>query len=720
MPDNRKVSGSTCIRPGQRVQLTHNYGCGRWVWKFFKGPEHTDLTILPTKQNIAWPPGVAPDQNCNTQICCNEGSTHPPSKSLVGYTPHPEELQNSTAWYQLKNFPHTNVGAMYILYQIKNDGKDPKKCYRTKDLEPAAYRCMHMAPHNLTHIFYNDITYNLSLPLTDESRPKTFVWTARKEGVYCVGSCLHSNNSYTTPFNCTWESKNCFNLTTCGYKRPTQCPTLHPTPTHGLIKGSMNKTLLHNVNLVMAHISYNISNILTAYTTHCDTKGDTHTWLQSRIDDLVADYQTRLGAQVNSMRKKRDLLSQISGLFANSVVNTYRINGQSQYTSWLASQVATGFQHLTNSNERIIKAVRSEAQALLTTSLALFNQTHTIERDVACRAFAQDLFTAARQEILDLRLHKVPKHALQDLIEILDLHRWFESDKMKDVQYSELLTTLMMYTGKECPGCIGFFATFPLIHPDQVFPNSTTIHSIGVVANNQVLTWDHLAGYMTVGKTETLFTTRNCCHETTKYVICTCNTLQPFAFNDSKLINIRSLHGYSDAVQVSSTQWCVISEMNSFSYGGLTCPANHSFCLEVTEDFSMGALSILGRTPLDSDLSPWWEDNFYEEGTQALADTMTLVQQLIQQVDYHLNQAQVQANLAEKTAELLTSSTTHAAEAAYTWWDWIFRGCVLASAIILLLTLIQCCYFRHLIRSLKKDSEAALLVSKLLTPVTRQ
>jgi len=323
--------------------------------------------------------------------------------------------------------------------------------------------------------------------------------------------------------------------------------------------------------------------------------GETHTWLQTRIDDLVADYKTRLAAQVNSVRSKRDLLSQMSGLFgsANSAVNTVRINGQSQYSSWLASQVATGFQHLTNSNERIIKAVRSEAQALLTTSLSLFNQTHTIERGVACRAFAQDLFTSARQEILDLRLHKVPKHALQDLTEILDLHRWFESDKMKDVQYSELLTTLMMYTGKECSGCIGFFATFPLIHPDQVFPNSTTIHSVGVVVKNQVLTWDHLAGYMTVGKTETLFTTRTCCHETTKYVICTCNTLQPFAFNDSKLINVRSLHGYSDAIQVSSTQWCVISEMNSFTYGGLTRPANHSF----HGGHSMGPLSILGRTP---------------------------------------------------------------------------------------------------------------------------
>ncbi len=104
--------------------------------------------------------------------------------------------------------------------------------------------------------------------------------------------------------------------------------------------------------------------------------------------------------------------------------------------------MATGFQHITNSNDNIIKAVRSEAQALLTISHTLFNQTHTIERDLACRSNAQDLFTATRQEILDLRLHKTPRHVLNDLIEVLDLHRWFSLEKMKNVKYSELLSTV--------------------------------------------------------------------------------------------------------------------------------------------------------------------------------------------------------------------------------------------------------------------------------------
>ncbi len=81
--------------------------------------------------------------------------------------------------------------------------------------------------------------------------------------------------------------------------------------------------------------------------------------------------------------------------------------------------MATGFQHITNSNDNIIKAVRSEAQALLTISHTLFNQTRTIERDLACRSYAQDLFTATRQEILDLPLHKTPRHVLNDLIEVL-------------------------------------------------------------------------------------------------------------------------------------------------------------------------------------------------------------------------------------------------------------------------------------------------------------
>ncbi len=198
-----------------------------------------------------------------------------------------------------------------------------------------------------------------------------------------------------------------------------------------------------------------------------------------------------------------------------------------------------------------------------------------------------------------------------------------------------------MYTGNECIGCIGFFATFPLIHPDQGYPNSTNIRSIGMVVKDQVIKWDHLTGYMTLKGTETVFTSRTCCHETHNYVVCTCNTLQPFSPNDSKLISVESLHGHSNAIQVSHTQWCVISEMNSFTYGGLTCAADHSFCLEVTEDFSMGQIDILGRMPKDAEVSPWWDDTFYEHGTQALIDTMDLVQNVILQTEYHLTTTEV-------------------------------------------------------------------------------
>ena len=64
-----------------------------------------------------------------------------------------------------------------------------------------------------------------------------------------------------------------------------------------------------------------------------------------------------------------------------------------------------------------------------------------------------------------------------------------------DIHYSELLTTVMLYTGHEYAGCIGFFATFPLIHPDQVFLDSTTIPSIGVVVKNQVKMEPHYGIY---------------------------------------------------------------------------------------------------------------------------------------------------------------------------------------------------------------------------------
>ncbi|XP_051982269.1 uncharacterized protein LOC127643508 [Xyrauchen texanus] len=465
----------------------------------------------------------------------------------------------------------------------------------------------------------------------------------------------------------------------------------------------------------MTHVTYNISNILSAYVKHCNDDQKTYAWLQTRIDDLISDYKGRLAVQIPPACTKRDLLGNIAGLFGsvNSIANAYKINSQSQFSTWLANQVATGFQHITNSNENIIKAVRSEPQALLLISHTLFNQTRTIEREAACRSYAQDLFNAARQEILDLRLYKTPRHVLNDLMELLDLRRWLTSEKMKGINYSELLSTVMMYTGNECSGCLGFLATFPLIHPDQVFPNSTTIRPIGMVLKDQIVKWDHLIGYMTVKGTETLFTSRTCCHEMHNYVICTCNTLQPFSSSDTKLINVQSLHGHSDAIQVSHNQWCVVSEMSSFSYGGLTCPANHSFCLEVKEDFFMGHINILGRIPLDTEVSPWWDDTFYEHSAQAVADTLDLAQRMILQTEYHLNQSQIETNLAKRTARILSSSSTRSALYAYTWWDWVFRGCAIGSAFIFTITLFQCCYFRCLIRSLRTSTDTALALSPL-------
>ncbi len=190
--------------------------------------------------------------------------------------------------------------------------------------------------------------------------------------------------------------------------------------------------------------------------------------------------------------------------------------------------------------------------------------------------------------------------------------------------------------------------------------------------------------------------------------------------NDSKLINVESSHGHSNAIQVSHTQWCVISEMNSFTYGGLTCPADHSFCLEVTEDFSMGQIDILGRMPKDAEVSPWWDDTFYEHGTQALIDTMDLVQNVILQTEYHLSQAQGETNLARKTAQILSSSSTRSAQTAYTWWDWVPRGCAVGSALIFSFTLFQCCYFRHLITSVKASTNTILTLSPLKLPTMQR
>ncbi|XP_048863851.1 uncharacterized protein LOC125738694 [Brienomyrus brachyistius] len=872
----------------------------------------------------------------------------------------------------------------------------------------------------------------------------------------------------------------------------------------------------------MAHVTYNISNLLPLDLKHCNGEDKMYTWLQTRLEDLVSDNKSRLAIQVLHKRLKRDLIADITGLFGSgySIINSYRIARQSQYTTWVANQVATGFKHLSNSNENLIKAVKSEAQTLRTISAALFNQTQFHERDVACRTYAQDLFTA-RQEILDLRLKKkTPRHALNDLIGKLELEKWLKSYIRGTLKYSELLTFLMMHTGTKCMAlkkiasvmdspdvrrgdaaaferfvlqvqslvgmlktlgpegeaelqcrsqvarllsklppeqraefrrcvfrrsgtdytltdlsdwlkyeswcqdvdgqlpskgtkdrpvfkgdrqsnkrlatvlhgakdslgwtlqgpaklvrqliqpqqclmtsvapqvnelmnhierlwqldtipfrseklvtrskqdleaisilkskttrvelngilryatpllrrknmprlqapmeavmpslgsierrlsrdpekataykeemeklikagrfiarrgtpaelfsdqgtnfrggerelreafvalssdlqqhlakqkilfhfnppaaphfggvwereirsikaalittvgaqpvpeevlrtalieveailnskplgyvpsdvndldpksdpatwdsdrnsslhfsCTGFFVTFSLSNPGQVWPNSTTIRSLGTIVKDQVIKWDHRMGCMTLKGTETLVNTRACCHETTHIISFAPATLQPFSHNDTKLINIHSLHGHAEAVQVSHTQWCVVSEMDSFIYEGLTCPANHTFCLEVTDDFTMGHINILGRVPLDVDVSPWWDDTFYDEDTRTMTETMDLVQQVILQIDYHLHQAHNNNRLTKKTVHILTSASTHSAQYICLWWDWMFRICVIASGFIFIITRLQFCYLRHHIKILKTSTKNAFIPSPLqVQPVQR-
>ncbi|KAJ8403179.1 hypothetical protein AAFF_G00353960 [Aldrovandia affinis] len=78
-----------------------------------------------------------------------------------------------------------------------------------------------------------------------------------------------------------------------------------------------------------------------------------------------------------------------------------------------------------------------------------------------------------------------------------------------------------------------------------------------------------------------------------------------------------------------------------------------------------------------------------------------IVRGLLDQTEYHLSQAQIEVNLAEQTARILSSSSTTYALYAYTRWDWILRGSIIGCMFILFVTVTQCCYLQWLIRSLK-------------------
>lgn len=68
-----------------------------------------------------------------------------------------------------------------------------------------------------------------------------------------------------------------------------------------------------------------------------------------------------------------------------------------------------------------------------------------MEHNTACITYAQDLFTAARQQILDLHLGKAPRHASNDLNVSLELEKWFKSDNIQNIQDAELLATIVAH-----------------------------------------------------------------------------------------------------------------------------------------------------------------------------------------------------------------------------------------------------------------------------------
>ncbi len=88
-------------------------------------------------------------------------------------------------------------------------------------------------------------------------------------------------------------------------------------------------TLLHDVNLVM-----------------------------SRMHGYSHESRFNFWLQKTDLPSKFHLLSRIAGLFRsiNSAANTYKITKQSQFSTWLTDQMATGFQHITNSHDKFFQS----------------------------------------------------------------------------------------------------------------------------------------------------------------------------------------------------------------------------------------------------------------------------------------------------------------------------------------------------------------------------
>ncbi len=133
--------------------------------EILQGPIHTKNT---------WPPGLVPDPNCTPQICCSSGNTHPPTKKHFRTHSSTKFMHNLTAWYQLKIDPGDTIGNMHTLHKKTKTMAYTQNSATMLKIWNLQHIGAHIQKHIMTHIW--DSRANVR-------KPKTFVWTNRKEGM---------------------------------------------------------------------------------------------------------------------------------------------------------------------------------------------------------------------------------------------------------------------------------------------------------------------------------------------------------------------------------------------------------------------------------------------------------------------------------------------------------------------------------------------------------
>lgn len=433
---------------------------------------------------------------------------------------------------------------------------------------------------------------------------------------------------------------------------------------------------------------------------HCKQHTNIQNWLQREIGSTIKDYKERIAERMyegNEECRKRGLFDEIAGWFGagNSVANSWDIYQMSKGQTWIASTVGEGMERLGNGQMYVNEGIRLQGTAIYElmdgTEGALRNLTKAID----CRIFAGDLLKTMKEEIMDIRLRVVPRHAEEELrLRLAMIHP----------DQTDLLGASLVWpkeNGKEPPGHIGFYLSIPYMDPNNQYKDSLKIRPIGVLHNETVIVWEKATWKVQRGNWSGVVH-EACCYETNSHVVCRCPAITGINRNISTELEVHPLEGWKKAVQVGKYQWCVLSNHTNFKYGDLTCQTSPGFCFAPTHAVQIGDIYIPEPEAEEFQITAWWDDTYLDSYSVIFSQVHKLVKIALQRAEQKLLKAKVEVDLAQLKATVLKRYGWSGQALGHTFGDYIVLIILLIVIVLILWNSIQCFWWKKQHRQLER------------------